>query len=200
MFERLTDFTRRFAQHPHALWWLFFYSVIESVFFPIPPDVLLIPMALMLPGRALLFAFIAALGSATGGVVGYFIGFYAFEPIALPLLNWSCHYVAEACPNHFVPILNALFAKHGVGVVAVSAMSPIIPYRFTILAAGLGKMPLAPFIVVSFVVHWFRYSILSYIVARYGRQSYDVIRNRLPLAFTIFGVIALAVYVILNYV
>lgn len=199
MFAKMTHFMRHLAHHPHATPWLFFYSVIESVFFPVPPDVILAPLALVHPHKALFFALIAALGSATGGLVGYFIGFYAFEPLARPVLSWLCQYSSSACPDYFVPWIKTLFEQHGFWVVAVSSLSPLIPYRLTILAAGLGHMALLPFIVISFAMHFLRYGLLSYMVARYGKASYAFARKKLPLIFTGIGVVILVAYVITRY-
>ena len=199
MFSKLTDFTRRFAQHPHAAIWLFFYSVIESVFFPVPPDVLLVPLALANRRKAIFFATVAAVGSVTGGVIGYGIGYWAFEPIAVPALNWLCQYFSETCPAEFLPMLENLFAQHGIWVIAVSAISPIIPYRFCILAAGLGHMPLIPFIVVSFLAHWLRYSVVSWTVARYGKQAIGLATKSIPLTFAGIGVLLLVIFLMVNY-
>jgi len=200
MFAKLTDFTRRFAHHPHAAMWLFFYSVIESVFFPVPPDVLLVPLALANRDKALFFALIAAIGSVTGGVVGYAIGYWAFEPIAVPALTWLCQYFSETCPNTFLPMLKDLFDKHGIWVIAVSAISPIIPYRFCILAAGLGHMALIPFIVVSFLAHWLRYSAVSWSVGHYGPRAIGIATKSLPMTFAGIGAVILVVFLAKVYV
>lgn len=197
MFARLTAFTQEFAQHRFASFWLFFYAVIESVFFPIPPDVLLIPLALANPRKAIRFATIAAIGSAAGGVIGYYIGFFAFEPVALPVLQWGCQYAPSSCPDMLLPRMEMLFAEWGVFVVAMSAFSPIVPYRFTILFAGLSHMPLVPFIIVSVVVHWMRYALLSWLMATVGMKAYYFVRHRLPMMFAAFSMVALAVLVVL---
>jgi membrane protein YqaA with SNARE-associated domain len=199
MFSSLTEFTRRYAYHPHVSWWLYFYSVIESVFFPIPPDVLLIPLALIQPDKALRYALIAVIGSVTGGIAGYYIGYYAFEPVAVPVLNWVCQYITNACPTTFLPILEKLFAEHGMWVIAISAISPIIPYRFCILAAGLGQMPLIPFIIVSFFAHLLRYATISWVVARYGQKAIGWANKSLPTTFAVIGGILLVVFVWMNY-
>lgn len=199
MFTKLTDFTRRFAHHPRAALWLFFYSVIESVFFPVPPDVLIVPLALANRKKALFFALIAAIGSVTGGLIGYAIGYVAFEPVAIPILNWTCQHFAGTCPETVLPKLQELFDKHGIWVIAVSAISPIIPYRFCILAAGLGHMALIPFIVVSFLAHWLRYSLVAWVVARYGPRAIGIATKSLPLTFAAIGAIILVVYLVKIY-
>lgn len=199
MFAKLTAFTRHYATHKHAAWWLFFYAVIESVFFPIPPDVLLVPLAFANPKKAVFFSTVAAIGSVVGGVAGYAIGYYAFEPVALPVLNWLCPSSPVACPDHFIPALRAIIDKHGLWAVAFSAISPIIPYRFTILVAGLGQMALVPFIIVSLLAHWLRYTLITWSVARYGRKAIAFMRERMTLLLVGGGIIALAVYLLVQY-
>ena len=199
MFEKLTRFTEKFAYHKHAPYWLFFYSVIESVIFPVPPDVLLVALTLGRPKRAYGFALIAAIGSVAGGVIGYMLGRYAFDPVVKPALEWACQYASAMCPNTFIPEFQSLFDKHGFWIVALSAMSPIIPYRFTILVVGMAQLALVPFIVISFAAHFFRYAIVCGLVRHYGVKAIDVIKNRMPIVFVGGGVVALAVYVVLHY-
>lgn len=198
-FDRLTRATERVAHHPHAMMWLFFYAVIESVFFPVPPDVLLVALALSRPAHAWRYATIAAVGSVAGGLVGYAIGRYAFEPVAMPFLNWLCVHDARACADVFLPKLQTLFAAHGPWVVGVSAMSPVIPYRFTILAAGLGRMDLLPFISISLVVHFVRYALVTVLVARYGLWAVRFVRERLPIMFAVMGAVALVAFLLYHY-
>lgn len=200
MFARLRAFTQDFARHRHVEWWLFFYAIIESVFFPVPPDVLLIALALSRPQHAVRFATIAAIGSVVGGLVGYAIGRYAFEPIAAPVLNFFCKTPDQLiCTDVFVPKLEQLFDKHGPWVVGVSAMSPVIPYRLTILAAGLAHMALIPFIGISLIMHWARYALVSWSIARYGARALHLVRDQLPLAFAAIGGLALVIYSAINY-
>lgn len=200
MFQRLKDFTKNFAEHQHVEWWLFCYAVIESVFFPIPPDVLLVALALAKPQRAQRYAIIAAVGSVVGGVVGYAIGRYGFDLIARPVLMWFCDAPTDlVCPDVFMPKLEALFDKHGPWFVGVSAMSPIIPYRFTILAAGAAQMAFIPFIAVSLAFHWFRYATVSAVAAKLGPKAQGSAMKRVSLAFLLGGALLLAIYAAVQY-
>jgi membrane protein YqaA with SNARE-associated domain len=199
MFKRLTEYTRRFAHHRHAEGWLLFYAIIESFFFPVPPDVLLVVLALSRPMRAQRFAFITAVGSVLGGVIGYVIGRYGFSLIAEPVLTWACTHDAQMCPATFLPWLQDLFARHGVWVIAVSALSPIIPYKLSILVAGLAHMAIVPFIVISFIVHWLRYAMVCFLMVRYGRKAADFTQERLQLILTAAGAAVLVIYIVLNY-
>lgn len=200
MFSRLTELTSKFAHHRFIAAWLFVYAFFESQFFPVPPDVLLIALALARPAQAQRFALLTAVASVLGGLLGYMIGRYAFEPIAVPVLNWFCDSPQDlVCPDVFVPKLKALFAEDGAWVVAASAVSAIIPYKFTILAAGVAHMALTPFIAVSFIVHWFRYALVCFLVVRYGQKVVNLVQNRLPLVFTVVGTGMLVIYALIRY-
>lgn len=88
MIKWMYDWTLSMAEHPRALWALAFVAFIESSFFPIPPDLLLIPLILAAPTRAYSIALIAMLASVAGGVFGYLIGAFAFEAIGQPILAY----------------------------------------------------------------------------------------------------------------
>ena len=87
MLRSLYDRTMALADHPHALWWLAIVAFIESSVFPIPPDVLMIPMILARPSRAWLIALVALLASVAGGLLGYAIGAFFYEGIGQPILE-----------------------------------------------------------------------------------------------------------------
>jgi membrane protein YqaA with SNARE-associated domain len=196
-FRKMTELIRRFANHRFAAVWLFLYSIAESIIIPIPADVMLVPMALGNRKKAFFFASIAALGSTIGGLIGYSIGFLAFHTIAEPVLNWLCQYWPNSCPEIVLPWLKQLFVQYGMLVIAVSSFAPLIPYRFAILAAGLGHMALIPFVLVSFFVHWARYAFVSWLVLRYGRAALQFIQKKVSLAVLVLFLIVLALYFIL---
>ena len=87
MLRKLYDLTLSWAEHRHALWLLALVAFVESSFFPIPPDILMIPMILARPSRAWLIAGVALVASVTGGLLGYAIGALAYEQIGLPILQ-----------------------------------------------------------------------------------------------------------------
>lgn len=200
MFAQLATKVRNLADHPYAGWWLFGYGIIESFLFPIPPDVILVALALSHPKQVQRYALIAALGSTVGGIVGYMIGRFGFDYIARPFFELLCTSPEKlVCPSVFVPHLEQLFEIHGTWLIGFSAMSSIVPYKLTILVAGLADMALVPFIVISFFVHWFRYAAISACVAYMGPKALTLAQQRLPLFFTIVGALALVIYAILYY-
>jgi membrane protein YqaA with SNARE-associated domain len=196
-FKKITDLIKRFAHHQLAPLFLFIYSVLESLIIPIPADMMLVPMTLGYPKRGFMFATIAALGSTVGGLLGYGIGYLAFHTIAEPALNWLCQYLPNSCPEIVLPGLQSLFKQYGVWVVALSSFAPLVPYRFTILAAGLGHMALFPFLLVSFLVHWARYMLVTWLVAKYGKQALTFIKKKVSILALVAFLIALVVYFIL---
>ena len=88
MIRALYNWTIRLAEHPHAMWALAFVAFIESSVFPIPPDILMIPMILAAPRRAFLIAAVATISSVLGGLFGYWIGAALFEQVGLPVLEF----------------------------------------------------------------------------------------------------------------
>ena len=196
-FKEMTDWIKRFAHHRYAALILFFYSVVQSLVIPIPVDVMLVPMALGYPKRAFFFATIGSIGSTIGGLIGYGIGYLAFHTVAEPILNWLCQYLPSSCPEIILPGLQNLFKEYGIWVVALSSFAPLIPYRFTILAAGLGHMAIVPFLVVSFVVHWIRYGLVSWLSVKYGKQALQLIKKKVSLAVLVSFLVALALYFII---
>jgi membrane protein YqaA with SNARE-associated domain len=111
----------RLAERPTALWWLFAISFAEASFFPIPPDTMLIPMALAQPRKAFRFALVATIGSVLGGALGYYIGYALLDRLAQPIINFYHYHEAFA---HF----QEKFAQYGVWIILIKGLTPI-PYK-----------------------------------------------------------------------
>ena len=124
----LYDRMMRLAASPYALWGLIAVAFIESSFFPIPPDVLLIPMALADRRRAWFYAGVATLSSVAGGFLGYAIGYFAFATIGRPVLDFY-----GAMPRY--EALKASFDQWGVWIIIAKGMTPI-PYKLVTIASG----------------------------------------------------------------
>ena len=89
LFGTIYDKTMTWSKHTYAAYWLSFVSFIEAIFFPIPPDVMLIPMSMAKPHNAFKYALYTTIASVFGGVIGYFIGLYAFEWVQSLIVNWG---------------------------------------------------------------------------------------------------------------
>ncbi|MDG6778008.1 DedA family protein [Thiomicrorhabdus sp. zzn3] len=168
LFSSLYQKTLQWAQHPKAPWYLGGISFAESSFFPIPPDVMLMPMALAKPQQAFRYAWITTLFSLLGGLLGYAIGYWLLDVI-WPLIE-SLNYV-----DKFRQVED-FFAKYGVWIVFAAGFSPI-PYKLFTISAGATGMALLPFIVASFVGRGARFFLVAWIMKIGGERYEDKIRQ-----------------------
>lgn len=161
MFQQLYQFTIRCSSHRHAPWYLGLISFIESSFFPIPPDVMLITMGLASPKSAWRFAFIASLFSVLGGMFGYCIGYFLFDLIQ-PWLVQSTWYQPYQTAMQW-------FSDYGVGAVIVAGFTPI-PYKLFTIGAGAVHMSFIPFVLASMVGRSARFFMVSTLFYFYGER------------------------------
>ncbi len=144
---------------------LFIIAFMESSFFPIPPDLVLIPLVLLKPTDGLWFAFVTTLGSAFGSILGYYIGKKGGRPILRKLIS-----------EMKIAKLDKLFEKHGVFAVGAAAFTPI-PYKVFTISAGLFKLSLWKTFVVSFFCRGARFFPEAIILMLYGKQIVDFLTN-----------------------
>ncbi|MGL5770106.1 MAG: YqaA family protein, partial [Plesiomonas shigelloides] len=137
LFGAVYDKVMLWSRHPKAEWWLGGLSFIEAIFFPIPPDIMLAPMSLSAPQRAVRYALLTAITSVLGGIVGYALGYYLFDVIQ-PLI---AHMGYQANLDKAMQ----WFREWGVLVVFIAGFSPI-PYKVFTITAGLLKMAFWPFV------------------------------------------------------
>lgn len=178
MLRRVYDWTIGLAEHPKALWALAIVAFVESSVFPIPPDVLMIPMILAKPSRAWIIASVALVASVLGGMLGYAIGAFAFEEIGQPIL--ASMGKAEAMAE-----FNARFNGVGFWAVLVAGVTPF-PYKVITIMSGWTAMPLGTFIVTSIIARALRFFVVAGLLWAYGEPVRDFIEKRLGLVFTLF--------------
>lgn len=167
-FTRLYDAMIRAARHRHAPWYLGAVSVAESSFFPIPPDVMLMPMVLAEPRRAWQLATLTTLCSALGGILGYALGYFAIDA-ALPLIEQAGH------GQSWLQV-QALYRDWGIWIVFLAGFSPI-PYKLFTIASGFMAMPLIPFILASLIGRGGRFYLETLLVSRLGPRMQDTVRR-----------------------
>ncbi|KNG92806.1 YqaA family protein [Pseudaestuariivita atlantica] len=184
MIRRLYDWTLRLAEHPRALWALFFVSFIEASVFPIPPDVLMIPMILAASRRAWLVAATALVGSVLGGLLGYAIGAFAFDSVGAPLLE-------AMGKSASMEAFNDRFNGVGFWAVLVAGLTPF-PFKVITIMSGWTGMPLATFIVTSIIARALRFFIVAALLWKFGAPIRDFIERRLGWAFAAFLVVLIA--------
>jgi membrane protein YqaA with SNARE-associated domain len=191
MLQRLYDGTMKLADHPRALWVLALVSFAESSVFPIPPDVMMIPMILARPSRAWLIATVALVASVTGGMLGYAIGAFAFETIGQPVL--SAMGKADATAE-----FNDRFNDFGFWAVLGAGVTPF-PYKVITIMSGWTSMPLATFIATSILARALRFFLVAGLLWKYGEPVRDFIERRLGLMFTLFLIALFGGFLMVRY-
>ncbi|MGD8430099.1 MAG: YqaA family protein [Ectothiorhodospiraceae bacterium] len=187
LFSRLYDRVLRWSAHRRAPWFLAGLSFAESSFFPIPPDVMLAPMALARPQRASHLALIATLASVAGGLAGYAIGHFALELVE-PLLHEAGYWQGYLTVREW-------FAQWGFWVVLVAGFSPI-PYKLFTIAAGAMGVALLPFTLASAVGRGGRFFLVALLVAWGGPRVEPWLRTYIErIGWATVGVLVAAVAV-----
>jgi membrane protein YqaA with SNARE-associated domain len=174
---------------PHALFWV---SFIESSFFPIPPDVMLIPMVIADRLKAWWYATVATIGSVIGGVFGYLIGYFFFEQVGRPILEF--YGKAESFGE-----FQSWFNEWGVWILIIKGMTPF-PYKVLTITAGVTHMPLIEFIVASVVARAMRFYLVAGLLYFFGEPIREFIEKRLSLVTTVFVVLLVLGFVAIRYV
>jgi membrane protein YqaA with SNARE-associated domain len=164
------------ASSPRAGWWLAVVAFAESSFFPIPPDVLLVPMALARPERAWRLALICTVASVCGGALGYFIGYAVFNQLALPVLEFYGYGAKFAA-------FQAMYDRWGLWVILIKGLTPI-PYKIVTIASGAAKFNFWAFMAASAVTRGARFFIVATLLHFWGEPVRNFIERRLTLVTT----------------
>ena len=168
LFSKLYARVMNWAEHRHASRYLVGLSFAESSFFPIPPDVMLAPMALAQPKQAWRFAMLTTIASVVGGVAGYIIGVFAFELVE-PLLHsagyWDTYLKASAW-----------FEEWGIWVVFLAGFSPI-PYKIFTITAGVIGMAFVPFVIASAIGRGARFYLVASLMVWGGEKMEKTLRQ-----------------------
>lgn len=192
MLRSLYDWTISLARSRYALWALAVVAFVESSVFPIPPDVLMIPMVLAMPRRAWVIAGVATVASVLGGLLGYAIGALLFESVGQPIL-------AALGKGAEVAEFNTRFNDFGFWAVLTAGLTPF-PFKVITIMSGWTGMPLATFIVTSILARGLRFFIVAALLWKFGTPIRDFIERRLGLVFTLFVVILLGGFLLVRYI
>lgn len=192
MIRGLYDWTLAKAEHPHAIWILAAFSFAESSFFPIPPDVLLIPMVLAAPTRAWRIALVCSIASVFGGLFGYYIGYALFETMGQPVIDF---YGMQDKFTWF----QSKYNEFGAWIVGVAGFTPI-PYKVFTIASGLSHLDLTTFIVASSLSRAARFFLVAALLRRYGAPIRTFIEKRLGLLTIVFCILLFGSFLALKYI
>jgi membrane protein YqaA with SNARE-associated domain len=190
MLRRTYDWCIAAAYKPYAMWLMGAVSFVESSFFPIPPDVMLIPMSLARPQRAWTYATLCTLTSVAGGVLGYAIGALLYDSIGHWLINlYGLGGKVEAFREGY--------ARWGSMIILLKGLTPI-PYKLVTITSGFAGYNLGLFVLLSLVARGGRFFLTAFLLNRYGDAAREMIEKRLGLWVTVgAGVLVLGIVVAL---
>ena len=176
--RRIYDHTLNLASRKNALTWLFIISFIESSFFPIPPDIMIIPMVLATPKEAYKIAGVATVASVLGGYFGYFIRIYGFELIARPLLEFYGYM------KQFGEFEN-YYHEYGAWIVFGAGITPF-PCKIITIASGVVRLDLVVFTIASVIARGMRFYFIAWLLKRFGDPMKVFIEKNLNLLSILF--------------
>ena len=160
--KKTYNWTLEKAQHKNAKWYLSLISFAESSFFPIPPDILLIPMALASKARALFYAFMCTLFSVLGGILGYAIGYFFYNSVGIYIVDF---YHLENSFN----IFENYYKEFGILIVFGAGITPF-PYKFITIASGVFGLNIFLFIIVSIIGRGLRFYLIAILLYFFGEK------------------------------
>jgi membrane protein YqaA with SNARE-associated domain len=191
MLRKLYDWTLNLAGHKHALLALALLSFIESSIFPIPPDILLIPMVLAMRDRAWLVAGVCTVASVIGGMMGYGIGFFMYEQIGKPILDFY-HYSLKFSE------FQVTYNQWGAWAVFFAGITPF-PYKVITILSGMTGLSLPVFIIASIIARGMRFFIIAALLWKYGDAIRAFIERRLGVMFFLLVVLLLVGFVAVKF-
>ncbi|MBI5682687.1 MAG: DedA family protein [Deltaproteobacteria bacterium] len=188
--RRVYDWVLHWAHTPYGVWALFILAFTESSFFPIPPDVLLIALAISIPIRAFRFAFICSLGSVLGGLFGYFIGYQLMDLVGMPIIQFYGIVDKYEMVRKSYEDYNAL-------IVFTAAFTPI-PYKLITITAGASKVNILIFLIASIVGRSLRFYMVAWLVHHFGEQIKTFVDKYFNLLTILFTVILILGFVVVK--
>jgi membrane protein YqaA with SNARE-associated domain len=188
MLRRLYDWVLKLAERPWAVWALAAVSFAESSFFPIPPDVMLIPMCLARRERAWFYACVCTVASVIGGLFGYAIGALLYDTLGRIIIEFY-GYGSEA------EAFRTAYAEWGHWVILIKGLTPI-PYKLVTITSGFASYDLFWFVVLSIITRGGRFFIVAAIVYRWGPPAREFVEKRLEWFALLFAVALIGGFVV----
>ncbi len=191
MIRKLYDWTLGLAETRYALWALAAVSFAESSVFPIPPDILMIPMIIAAPQRAWRIAGICTLASVLGGLFGYYIGYGLFETVGRPVLEFygKLDYFEQ---------FKSRYNEWGAWAVLIAGVTPF-PFKVITITSGATGLSLPVFFASAVIARGLRFFLVAALLWKFGPPIRDFIERRLGLMFTIFCVLLLGGFALVKY-
>ena len=172
------DYMLDLSARPNAMFFLFLVAFAESSFFPIPPDIMIIPMVLAMPQKAWRIAGLATVASVAGGYFGYAIGVYFFDLIAKPILTFYGY-------MHQFDVFKDYYHEWGAWIVFGAGITPF-PYKVITIASGVVHLDLVVFILASVVARGMRFFLVAWLLKKYGEPMKLFIEKNLGMLSVVF--------------
>jgi membrane protein YqaA with SNARE-associated domain len=188
MLRRIYDWCIAAADKPYALWLMAAVSFAESSFFPVPPDIMLIPMALARPQRAWVYAGVCTVASVAGGVLGYAIGSLLYDSVGQWLIGLYGY-------GDKVDAFRASYAHYGAWIILLKGLTPI-PYKIVTITSGFAGYNIWLFILLSVITRGARFFIAAILLNRYGETIRHHIEKRLGLWVGIGATVLVAGFIV----
>ena len=191
IFRDLYNWTLEQSSKKYASWFLAFVSFIESSFFPIPPDIILIPMIIAKRTKAFILAFICTIFSVLGGLFGYLIGFALFNSIGIILVNFYGM-------NDYIESLKEYYNNYGVWFVLIAGFTPL-PFKIITIASGLFQLNLIIFILCSIIARGCRFYLIAFLLYLFGEAIKQFIEKYFNILTILFFVLLIGGLLFLGY-
>ena len=188
--RRLYEWTLLKSRHPKAIWFLSLVSFTESSFFPIPPDIILIPMIIAQRAKAFLFAFVCTLSSVAGGILGYCIGYFLYSSIGVTIINYY------GLANQFTNF-EEYYILYGIWIVLGAGFTPF-PFKFITIASGVFGLNIFLFIIVSTISRFLRFYLIALLLRLFGSTLEKIIDKYFNLLATLFFILLVGSILILK--
>lgn len=188
--RRLYDWVEHFAETPYGLWALFLLAFAESSFFPVPPDVLLIALAVSVPAKSFRYAFVCSVGSVLGGMFGYLIGYQFMELIGFGILNFyglTDKYEGMA----------ELYNRYNAWAVGIAGFTPI-PYKVFTISAGAFRINFSVFLLASVVSRSARFFLVGGLIYIFGGHIKTFIERYFNVLAVIFVLLLVAGFILIG--
>lgn len=190
--RKMYNWVLSWADSPRAELYLFLLAFAESSFFPIPPDVLLIALALAAPTKAFRYAIICSVGSIMGGAFGYAIGVFLFDSVGQPIINF--YHFSEQFEN-----LRKMYAEYGFWIVFTAGFTPI-PYKVFTIASGVFDIDFVQFMLASAVGRAGRFFLVATLIWKFGKPIREFIDKYLGWITLIFTVLLIGSFILIKFI
>ena len=189
--RKLYDWTLQKSSHPKASWILSFFAFVESSFFPIPPDIILIPMIIAQRTKAWFYAFICTISSVLGGLAGYCIGLFFYNTLGILIVEYY------GLTDQF-SVFEKYYIQYGIWIVLGAGFTPF-PFKFITIASGVFGLNVFLFTVVAIIARGLRFYLLAFLLKLFGQVIEQLIDKYFNILATLFFILLIGSIMIVKF-